>query len=179
MQMRKDCNGGDSRSPRVERELRELEEARSGRRNSFALFSLGNFFWTQDDDAVEGEELLPMSMSVHCFALPDVCRYCGEKAPRHFAECVESYFANKYANIVSVWRTRQAFIFACLKHTRMCVYISIHIYPVIFSLAMNAAALIFSLLHIAGTFICLLFFFFLLLFSCFHFFFFSFPSARR
>lgn len=69
-----------------------------------SLFSLGNFFWTQDD-AGESSLHLPRSFrELSLFrSLLDVCRYCGGKSLRHSAECVESYFTNRYANIVSVW----------------------------------------------------------------------------
>lgn len=85
MQMRKDCNGDDSASP-----LNcETGRSRGAVGRLASLFSLGNFFWTQDD---AGESLhLPVRFkSFHCFGLfLTFADIAVERSSRHSMECVE------------------------------------------------------------------------------------------
>lgn len=107
MQMRKDYSRDELGFPV---ELRDWKKQRWGcwSLGIASLFSLGNFFWTQDWMPVREEERergSPFRELSLFRSLLDICRYCtAERAPRHSVECVESYFTNRYANIVSVWR---------------------------------------------------------------------------
>lgn len=99
--MRKDCNGDDSASSWRTARLGEA----AGLGNSSAVFT--RKFLLDTRRCRRELYLLRPFREISLFrSLPDVC---GGKSPRHSAKCVESYFTNRYANIVSVWFATQAF----------------------------------------------------------------------
>lgn len=114
MQMRKDYSRDELGFPVELRRTARLEEAASrrgvvGRREQLRYFhseiSSGHKTMPVRGEGESSTSPSELFRELSLFrSLLDICRYCtAERAPRHSVECVESYFTNRYANIVSVW----------------------------------------------------------------------------